>query len=158
MSVNVEQRVDGPNSVDHVDDAWKLKERIRRAEGVLRQRRGFFVDAYRRSKTILFYEDGELAAFGSVRSDGYILFLAVAPEARGRGYGEALIAGIAEEHASVTCHARTTNDRALGFYRHLGFRITRRIDNYYEDDGDAYYLTLGEREGIREKVSAFFGN
>jgi ribosomal protein S18 acetylase RimI-like enzyme len=139
----------------HVEAAWELKERIRRADGVLRQRRRFFVDAYRRSTTLLLFEDGELVAFGSVRRDGYILFLAVAPEARGRGYGEALVADIAAEHTTVTCHARTTNDPALGFYRHLGFRITRQIDNYYEDDGDAYYLTLGEHEGIREKFSAF---
>ena len=155
MSVNVEKRIDGPNETVHVEAAWELKERIRRADGVLRQRRRFFVDAYRRSTTLLLFEDGELVAFGSVRRDGYILFLAVAPEARGRGYGEALVADIAAEHTTVTCHARTTNDPALGFYRHLGFRITRQIDNYYEDDGDAYYLTLGEHEGIREKFSSF---
>lgn len=155
MSVNVEKRIDGPNEAEHVEAAWELKERIRQADGVLRQRRRFFVDAYRRSKTLLFFEDDDLVAFGSVRRDGYILFLAVAPEARGRGYGEAIVAEIAEEHATVSCHARTTNDPALGFYRHLGFRITREIDNYYEDDGDAYYLKLGENEGIREKFSAF---
>jgi len=153
VSVNVEKRVDGPNETDYVDSAWRLKEQIHLEEGVLKQRRGFFVDAYRRSTTHLYFEDKELVAFGSVRRDGYILFLAVAPEARGRGYGQQLIAEIADEHPTVSCHARTTNKGALGFYRHLGFRITRQIDNYYEDNGDAYYLKLGEESTIRERFS-----
>jgi ribosomal protein S18 acetylase RimI-like enzyme len=155
VSVNLEQRCDKPGNTDHVEAAWELKERINRREGVLKQRRGFFVDAYRRSTTLLYFEDRELVAFGSVRRDGYILFLAVAPEARGRGYGEQLVAEIADEHRTVTCHARTTNEDALGFYQHLGFEVDRRIDGYYEDDGNAYYLKLGEEEGIRERLSEF---
>jgi len=43
-------------------------------EGVLRQRRGFFVDAYRRSTTHLLVENDEIVAFASVRRDGYIPF------------------------------------------------------------------------------------
>ena len=158
MSATVEKRVDEAGETDHVEAAWQLKEHIHRTEGVLKQRRGFFVNAYRRSTTHLFFEDDELVAFGSVRRDGYILFLAVRPDARGRGYGQRLIAEIAEQHRTVTCHARATNEAALGFYDHLGFRIDRRIDNYYEDNGDAYYLKLGEHEGIREKFSALFRN
>ena len=156
MSVTVEKRVDAPGETDYVEAAWQLKERIHRAEGVLKQRRGFFIDAYRRSTTHLFFQDGELVAFASVRSDGYILFLAVRPDARGRGYGQRLIAEIAEDHRTVTCHARTTNEEALGFYEHLGFRVCREISNYYEDNGDAYYLKLGDDNSIREKVSEFF--
>ena len=152
----MEKRVDEPGETDHVEAAWQLKERIHRAEGVLKQRRGFFIDAYRRSTTHLFFQDGELVAFASVRSDGYILFLAVRPDARGRGYGQRLIAEIAEDHRTVTCHARTTNEEALGFYEHLGFRVCREISNYYEDNGDAYYLKLGDDNSIREKVSEFF--
>jgi Acetyltransferases len=155
VSVNLEQRCDKPGNTDHVEAAWELKERINRREGVLKQRRGFFIDAYRRSTTLLYFADENLVAFGSVRRDGYILFLAVAPETRGRGYGEQLVAEIAEEHRTVTCHARTTNEDALGFYRHLGFEVDRRIDGYYEDDGNAYYLKLGEEEGIRERFSEF---
>ena len=156
MSVTVEKRVDAPGETDYVEAAWQLKERIHRAEGVLKQRRGFFIDAYRRSTTHLFFQDGDLVAFASVRSDGYILFLAVRPDARGRGYGQRLIAEIAEDHRTVTCHARTTNEEALGFYEHLGFRVCREISNYYEDNGDAYYLKLGDDNSIREKVSEFF--
>jgi len=156
VSATVEKRVDAAGETDYVDAAWQLKEHIHNKEGVLKQRRGFFIDAYRRSSTHLFFEDGELVAFASVRRDGYILFLAVRPDARGRGYGQRLIAEIATEHNTVTCHARTTNEDALGFYEHLGFRITRHIENYYEDSGDAYYLKLGEDSSIRDKVSEFF--
>ena len=162
VSVNVDERVDGPGDATHVEDAWTLKERIRGSEGVLKQRRGFFTDAYRRSTTYLFYEDatvdpdgGTLVAFASVRRDGYVLFLAVAPEARGRGYAKKLIARVADANGSVTCHARTTNEDALGFYEHVGFDIVRRIDNYYEDGGDAYYLRLGGDGGLTERLSGF---
>lgn len=155
VSVNVEKRVDKPGETTHVERAWELKEQIRRREGVLKQRRDFFTDAYRRATTLLYFEDSTLVAFGSVRRDGYILFLAVAPQARGQGYGEQLVAEIAEKHDTITCHARTTNQGALGFYRHLGFRVTREIDNYYEDNGNAYYLKLGEEDSIRKRLSEF---
>jgi ribosomal protein S18 acetylase RimI-like enzyme len=156
VSATVEKRVDGPNDATHVEAAWGLKERIRRAEGVLKQRRGFFVDAYRRSTThLLFDDDDDLVGFVSVRRDGYILFLAVAPEARGQGLGRRLVAEVAQNHSSVTCHARSTNESALRFYEHIGFERRRRIDNYYEDGGNAYYLRLGKDATFRERLSEF---
>lgn len=154
MSVNVEKRVDAPGSDTHAEAAWELKERIRRTEDVLKQRRSFFMDAYRRSTTHLLFEDDALLGFTSTRRDGYILFLAVAPEVRGEGYGEQLVAEVAENNRSVACHARTTNESALDFYKHIGFKTKRRIDNYYEDSGDAYYLKLGD-DGLRGKLSEF---
>ncbi|MDS0294659.1 GNAT family N-acetyltransferase [Halogeometricum luteum] len=156
MSVNVEKRVDQPGSAEHAEQAWELKERIRRSEGVLKQRRGFFIDAYRRATTHLYFEDETLIGFASTRRDGYILFLAVAPEARGQGYGERLVAEVARDHRSVSCHARTTNEGALAFYKNIGFEVKREITSYYEDGGDAYYLRLGEKASIREKFSDLF--
>jgi len=153
VSVNVETRVDGPGNGDHVEAAWDLKERIRTEEDVLKQRRGFFTDAYRRATTHLLYEDETLVGFASTRRDGYILFLAVSPDHRGKGYGRRLVAEVARDHASVSCHARATNESALTFYEHIGFERKRRIDNYYEDGGDAYYLKLGENGRIRDKLS-----
>jgi ribosomal protein S18 acetylase RimI-like enzyme len=155
VSATIEKRVDGPNDATHVEAAWALKERIRAAEGVLKQRRGFFVDAYRRSTTHLLLDDGDLVGFVSARRDGYILFLAVEPSARGQGFGRQLVAEVAQNHRSVTCHARATNESALSFYEHIGFEIRRRIDNYYEDGGDAYYLRLGQDASFRERLSEF---
>ncbi|WP_251343242.1 GNAT family N-acetyltransferase [Haloplanus halophilus] len=153
MSVTVEKRVDGPGAADHADEAWELKEEIRRTEGVLKQRKRFFMDAYRRAKTHLLYFDEDLVGFATARRDGYILFLAVAPDRRGEGHGRRLVAEVAEEHRTVTCHARATNDRALAFYESVGFEIKRRIESYYEDDGDAFYLRLGPDERLRDRLS-----
>ena len=160
VSVTVDTREIGPGEDDLVDEAWRVKERIRAEEGVLKQRRGFFSDAYRRSRVHAIVQtgagpDNELAGFAAVRRDGYMLFLAVAPAFRGRGYGEELVARAAQKHSTMTCHARTTNENALRFYEHLGFDVKRRIDSYYEDGGDAYYLRLGDDGGFTKRISDF---
>jgi ribosomal protein S18 acetylase RimI-like enzyme len=160
VSVNVERRVVDPGDRGHVEDAWQLKERIRRDHGVLRQRRGFFESAYKRSTVYVFLDRGDrgkLIGFAAVRRDGYILFLAVDPEYQGEGFGEALVARVAEDFGSVTCHARTTNEEALAFYQHIGFTVERRIEGYYEDGGDAYYLRLGEDESLTDRLSRLLG-
>jgi len=144
-----------PGADTRVDQAWELKERIRESEGVLRQRKSFFTSAYRRSTVFCYIDRGgdDLIGFAAVRRDGYILFLAVDEAYRGEGFGKRLVANAAEEHDTVTCHARTTNRDALRFYRQLGFEVTRRVDSYYEDGGDAYYLKLGEKRGIRKRLA-----
>ena len=159
MSVNVDCRLVPPGRDDYVGEAWNLKEEIRQDEGVLKQRWDFFSDAYRRSTVHAVFDGGDdetLVGFVTVRRDGYVLFLAVHPDARGDGIGRELIRRVAGDNRSVTCHARTTNENALQFYEHLGFEITRRIDNYYEDGGDAYYLKLGDDANLTDKLSGLF--
>jgi ribosomal protein S18 acetylase RimI-like enzyme len=159
VSVNIQRRVINPGSDEGVERAWQLKERIRKEDGVLRQRRRFFESAYKRSTVYLYVDraSDRLIGFAAVRRDGYVLFLAVSPEYRGEGFGKRLVASVAEDYSTVTCHARTTNREALQFYRHLGFEVTRRIDSYYEDGGDAYYLQLGEDKGIRDRLASLIG-
>ncbi|PSP78202.1 GNAT family N-acetyltransferase [Halobacteriales archaeon QS_1_68_20] len=157
MSVNLDVRVVEPGDDDHVREAWELKERIREEQGVLRQRWGFFSDAYRRARTHLYFADEDLVGFAVVRRDGYLLFLAVSPDYQGQGFGRRLIADLATEHNTVTCHTRTTNREALDFYESVGFERVRRVDNYYEDGGDAYYLRLGETEGLASKIQRLLG-
>lgn len=158
MSVNVESRVVDRGEDSFADAAWQLKERIRQEDDVLRQRRGFFRDAYRRSRVYVYLDrtSDKLIGFAAVRTDGYVLFLAVDNDYRGHGFGKRLIARVSEDFGSVTCHARTTNEDAIGFYEHLGFDVRRRIDNYYEDGGDAFYLALGD-DSIRAKLSKLLG-
>lgn len=157
MSIHVENRVIDPGDDTFLEEAWTLKERIRAEENVLKQRRGFFTRAYRRSTVYAYVGPGdELIGFAATRRDGYILFLAVSTEYRAEGFGKRLVGQVAENHRRVTCHARTTNENALDFYDHLGFEIVRRIDNYYEDNGNAYYLRLGEPEGLADRLSSFF--
>jgi ribosomal-protein-alanine N-acetyltransferase len=155
VSVNIRRLEVSPGSDEYVDEAWRLKERIRQNEGVLRQRKNFFTNAYTRSRVFLYRDEtrNRLIGFATVRRDGYLLFLAVDEAYRGQGFGKRLIARVAEEFGRVTCHARTTNRNALNFYRSLGFEIARRIENYYEDGGDAYYLQLGEDASIRERLA-----
>lgn len=158
VSVNVDRRKVESGDTSLLDTAWTLKERVRERDGVLKQRRRFFDRAYKRA-TVYVYRDPErekLIGFAATRGDGYVLFLVVAPEYRGEGFGEALVARVAEDHDRVTCHARTTNEEALSFYQHLGFETVRRIDNYYEDGGDAYYLRLGDSASLVERLSSFF--
>lgn len=158
MSVTVEKHVVPPGNDDYLEDAWRLKERIRGEEGWLHQQWNFFSTAYRRSTVHCFRAgDDEMVGFAVARRDGYILFLAVAPEYRGEGYGERLVGAVADQHDTVSCHTRTTNDPALGFYEHLGFEVERRIDVYYEDGGAAYYLRLGDRDRLRDRLSGFLG-
>jgi len=154
VSVNVYRSVVKPGDDDYVERTWRLKERIRRSDGVLRQRKRFFHNAYKRSTVFLYLDRStdHIIGFAAVRRDGYILFLAVADEYRDQGFGKRLVACVADEYDTVTCHARTTNSEAMEFYRSLGFEIKRRIDSYYEDGGDAYYLQLGESAGIRERL------
>jgi ribosomal-protein-alanine N-acetyltransferase len=155
VSVEVRTEVVPPGDTDHAEAAWDLKERIRLEEGVLKQRRGFFMDAYRRSRVVLFVAGDEVVAFATARRDGYILFLAVATGYRGEGLGERLVAEVANQAQSVTCHARATNDAALGFYEAVGFERVRRIDGYYEDGGDAWYLRLGEKRKLLDRLSEY---
>lgn len=158
VSINVEQEVVRPGSDTYLADAWDLKELIRSSENVLKQRRGFFTRAYRRSTVYCYLDPGqdELIGFAATRRDGYVLFLAVSPDHRGEGFGERLIAQVAENHCTVSCHARVTNSKAIGFYEHLGFETIRRINNYYEDGGDAYYLRLGDTTSLTERLASLF--
>lgn len=156
MSTTVELQVVPRGDDDHLEAAWTLKERIRADEGVLKQRRSFFARAFRRARVyVALGTEGELVGFAAARRDGYLLFLAVAPDHRGRGLGRRLVACVAEDHDRVTCHARCTNDDALAFYRHLGFETVRRLTSYYEDGGDAYLLRLGDPPRLTERLREF---
>lgn len=156
MSATLELRAVDHGSDDYIDVAWDLKELVHEREGVLKQRRRFFYQAYRRARCHLLLSNEEgLIGFAATRSDGYLLFLAVHPDHRGHGHGRRLVLAVADEHDSITCHARTTNQPAIDFYQNLNFEIERQINNYYEDGGDAYLLRLGDPATLVDHLREF---
>ena len=71
------------------------------------------------------YDGGAPCGFAGSQ-DGKLEMLFVAPEARGRGVGRALLAH-AVEHARVrTLDVNEQNPQAVGFYEHEGFVVAGR--------------------------------
>lgn len=75
-------------------------------------------------------ESGSLVGLGLYRLDrGYVDFLAVREDRRGRGYGRALLRAILEDLLksrglpSAVLNVDLANEAALGLYTELGFRI-----------------------------------
>jgi ribosomal protein S18 acetylase RimI-like enzyme len=74
-------------------------------------------------------EDGELLATAMVGHDGHrgwVYYLAVRPDARGRGHGEAIMRAAeawlgAQGVPKVQLMVRETNEAVLGFYEALGY-------------------------------------
>ncbi|MBN1786298.1 MAG: ribosomal protein S18-alanine N-acetyltransferase [Candidatus Methanofastidiosa archaeon] len=79
--------------------------------------------------------------------EGHIISLAVREEYRGLGVGRALmeeVMGIFKDKqyvSSVRLEVRKSNDRAITFYKRLGFDIVELLDEYYDDKEDAYVMT-----------------
>ena len=95
--------------------------------------------------------DGEVlgaAGMQGVLGEDSVTTLAVAPEARRRGLGralmQALIAVCREESALfLTLEVRASNAAAIALYRSLGFAAEGRRPNFYQDPReDALLLTL----------------
>lgn len=142
-----------PHDDSRVEDAWDVKEEIRRSEGYLQQTYEFFRDSYENNTSHLYLDDEEVAAFSVVRNDGYLLFLGVEPEYRGRGLGRSLVEEAVSNHSKVSCHTRESNENALEFYRHLGFEKTREIESYYRNGETAHFLVNRTQASLRKKLS-----
>lgn len=87
------------------------------------------------------------AAFRHVGPESELLRVAVAPAARKRGVGRALVEdGLARlrERGVATCflEVRPTNAPALALYEPLGFRTVDRRRRYFADGADALVLRL----------------
>jgi ribosomal-protein-alanine N-acetyltransferase len=76
---------------------------------------------------------------------GHLKDLAVAPDARGRGIGSALVErGLdrlaAANVATTRLEVRAGNDPARALYRGFGFRPVGREEGYYRDGEDAVIM------------------
>lgn len=138
-----------PGSDARVESVWDCKERIRRLEGLLVQRRAFFDAQYRASTCYLAVAlgggterppAGDVVGFALVRPEGYLSLLGVAPGNRRRGHGSRLMERVVADHPGVACHVRTTNGEAIGFYADHGLLVDERVPGYYRDSTDAYRL------------------
>ncbi|MEM3536226.1 MAG: ribosomal protein S18-alanine N-acetyltransferase [Candidatus Bathyarchaeia archaeon] len=122
----------------------------------------FFIDLYRRfPETFIVAEDnGKIVGYimcrielglsnfglGGLMKKGHIVSVAVLPNYRRKGVGQALIVKAMEGmklYNAKQCflEVRVTNTPAINLYKKLGFQVTRTIHGYYADGEDAYVMS-----------------
>ncbi len=97
--------------------------------------------------------DCRLVGYGGAScfaGEAHIMNVAVAPECRRCGIGEALMLELLRRSLELGAESayleyRPSNTAAAALYRKLGFRRVGRRPNYYRDTGeDAILMTLGD--------------
>jgi ribosomal-protein-alanine N-acetyltransferase len=79
---------------------------------------------------------------------GHVVSIAVLPEYRGRGIGEALLKealqAMLNHYGVKECYleVRVSNMPAINLYKKLGFKIDRVIRRYYADGENAYLMRI----------------
>lgn len=88
-----------------------------------------------------------LSGFGLFKR-GHVISIAVLPEYRRRGIGEALLRealkAMVEYYGVKECYleVRVSNTPAINLYKKIGFEIGRIIRGYYADGEDAYLMRI----------------
>jgi ribosomal-protein-alanine N-acetyltransferase len=122
----------------------------------------FFIDLYRRfpEAFIVAEENGQVVGYTMCRIEvglsglglsglvkkGHVVSVAVMPQHRRRGIGEALVTKAMEAmklYNAKQCYleVRISNDEAIGLYKKLGFEVTRTNQGYYADGEGAHVMT-----------------
>ncbi|WP_314626989.1 ribosomal protein S18-alanine N-acetyltransferase [uncultured Selenomonas sp.] len=130
-------------------------------------RESFWEEAAQEAAYYLLAFDGEeLVGYVGVwllGDEGHITNVAVAPAARGRGVGAALLAALMEIARgrgvrSMTLEVRPSNEAALALYKKFGFRSVGRRPHYYTDnDEDAEILWNTDIEATLASCGASSG-
>ncbi|MCW6160078.1 MAG: GNAT family N-acetyltransferase [Candidatus Micrarchaeales archaeon] len=73
-----------------------------------------------------------------------ILNIGIDPEFQGKGHGREMIEfaekiAVESGRGKITTVTNKKNLKAIGFFKHLGYKIVKAIDNYY-GDGETRYL------------------
>lgn len=123
----------------------------------------FFIDLSRRfpETFIVAEEDAKIAGyimcrievglsnlgFSGILKKGHVVSVAVLPEHRRKGIGEALVSKAMDGmrgYGAKQCYleVRLTNREATSLYRKLGFETTRTVRGYYADGEDALVMTV----------------
>ena len=89
------------------------------------------------SHLIITKNEGNAAAFMGCEN-GRIEMLFLAPSARGKGLGKALVQYDVLHFNVREVTVNEQNPQAVGFYRHLGFKTYRRTD--FDEQGNPYPL------------------
>lgn len=76
---------------------------------------------------------------------GLIYAIAVSPQYRSLGVGSQLVWTAYEvlkqkKAVKFFLHVRTANDRAIKFYERLGFKLLKKIEEFYSWGEDAYRM------------------
>jgi ribosomal-protein-alanine N-acetyltransferase len=122
----------------------------------------FFVDLYRRfpETFIVAEENANVVGYIMCRIEvglsniglpglvkkGHVVSVAVMPEYRRKGIGEALVAKAMEAirtYGAKQCYleVRVTNEEGISLYKKLGLEVSRTIRGYYADGEDAYVMS-----------------
>lgn len=122
----------------------------------------FFVDLYRRfPETFIVAEENKevvgyilcrietglsILDFRGLIKKGHIVSVAVLPQYRHKGIGQALVTKAMKNmrfYKAELCflEVRTTNTRAINLYKKLEFQVSRTTKGYYADGEDAYVMT-----------------
>jgi ribosomal-protein-alanine N-acetyltransferase len=98
--------------------------------------------------------------FWFIVDEAHISTFAVHPQYRRRGFGRALLEHALGQAAAlgaevVSLEVRASNHTAAVIYESFGFRVTRRNQGYYQDNGEeALFMRLDDlqpwRTGVRE--------
>ncbi len=80
-----------------------------------------------------------------IYDEAHLVNVAVAPERRGRGLGEALLVHVlrhakAQGATGIHLEVRETNAPAITLYLRYGFRVLGRADRYYTDGTPAIFM------------------
>jgi ribosomal-protein-alanine N-acetyltransferase len=84
--------------------------------------------------------------FGGLIRKGHVISVAVLPEYRRKGIGEALVKEATNgmlRYNAKQCYleVRVTNSEAISLYKKLGFEVVRTSHGYYADGESAYIMT-----------------
>jgi ribosomal-protein-alanine N-acetyltransferase len=134
------------------DDDLDAIERIERVSNASPWSRDSFLVEMQREVSIVevLTESSTVVGFvvhWLVAGEGHILNVAVAPEARGRGFGRALVRHVlksarAADGTYVMLEVREGNVAARGLYEGMGFKRIAERGDYYRDNSETA-LVLG---------------
>lgn len=100
-----------------------------------------------------------IGGFWCAVGEAHISTIAVHPDWRGRGLGEALLAGMLKRGIALgasesVLEVRVSNAVAINLYRKYEYEIlTRRLRYYRDNDEDAWLMQVNITDGYRERLN-----